>query len=119
MVEQIEKGEISSPKTTLMLESWLKPMSLNSVDTIVLGCTHYPLVNETIKKIMGKNINLIDTGCAIAKRLKILSSEQGPINECLLNICIDFTGEINTKMVNKIFKTSEQGDKIMIRKYEI
>lgn len=119
LVEQIEKGEISSKTTTLMLEDWLKPMSLNSVDTIVLGCTHYPLVNETIKKIMGNKINLIDTGCAIAKRLKLLSENNGHINEGLLNICIYFTGEINTNMVNKIFKTSEQGDKIMIRKYEI
>lgn len=119
LVEQIEKGEINTSKTTLMLEKWLNPMSLNSVDTIVLGCTHYPLVNETIKKIMGNNINLIDTGSAIAKRLKILSSKKGHINEGLLNICIYFTGEINIKMVNKIFKSSEQGDKIMIRKYEI
>ena len=119
LVEQIEKGEINTSKTTTMLEHWLKPMSLNSVDTIVLGCTHYPLVNETIKKIMGKNINLIDTGSAIAKRLQILSKQKGHINKGLLNICIYFTGEINTKMVNEIFKTSEKDNKIMIRKYEI
>ncbi len=77
LVEQIENGKINHPETVTMLQNWLKPMSVNSVDTIVLGCTHYPLISEVIKEIMGANIILIETGTAIAKRLEDLSSLNG------------------------------------------
>jgi glutamate racemase len=102
LVEQIEKGEINTPKTLAMLESWLKPMKDNGVDTIVLGCTHYPLVDDVIKKIMGKTITLIETGDAIANRLMLLSEEKGHINEGKLKMSVCHTGEINQLMIETI-----------------
>ena len=102
LVEQIEKGEINTPKTFCMLESWLKPMKDNGVDTIVLGCTHYPLVDDVIKKIMGETITLIETGDAIAKRLILLSQEKGHKNEGKLEIRVCHTGEINIPMIETI-----------------
>jgi glutamate racemase len=104
LVEQIEKGEINSSKTFNMLEKWLEPMKQNGVDTIVLGCTHYPLVDEIIKKIMGNDITLIETGNAIANRLKLLSEELGHKNQGKLKISVCFTGEINKQMIEKILK---------------
>jgi len=104
LVEQIEKGEINSKKTYHMLEKWLNPMKENSVDTIVLGCTHYPLISTIIEKIMQKNINLIETGNAIANRLLALSKIQGHKNEGTLNISICHTGQININMIEKILK---------------
>ena len=119
LVEQIEKGDISSALTIKMLKTWLEPMKKKNVDTIVLGCTHYPLVSDTIKQIMGYDISLIQTGSAIAKRLKSLSLEKNHINEGLLNILVYFTGEINENMINKIFEKTEYNKKITIRKYDI
>lgn len=104
LVEQIEKGEINTPKTLEMLEKWLKPMRENSVDTIVLGCTHYPLVDEVIKKVMANDVTLIETGNAIAKRLIILSAQLGHINEGNLEISVCHTGEINKQMIEKILE---------------
>ena len=115
MVEQIEKGEIDSAKTFNMLENWLKPMKENGVDTIVLGCTHYPLVDDVIKKIMGNDITLIETGNAIANRLKLLSEEKGHVNEGNLKINVCFTGEINKQMIEKILENKN----IEVRKCEI
>ena len=102
LVEQIEKGEIDTKETFDMLEKWLEPMKNDNVDTIVLGCTHYPLIDFVIKKIMGNDITLIETGDAIAKRLKILSEEKGHINEGPLKINVCHTGEINRFMIDKI-----------------
>ena len=79
-------------------------MKQNGVDTIVLGCTHYPLVDEIIKKIMGNDITLIETGNAIANRLKLLSEELGHKNQGKLKISVCFTGEINKQMIEKILK---------------
>lgn len=115
LVEQIEKGEIDSEKTFKMLEKWLTPMKMNSVDTIVLGCTHYPLVHNVIKKIMGENTNLIQTGDAIANRLISLSLEREHKNKGDLSISICHTGEINKNMIERILDNK----KIIIRKCDI
>lgn len=115
LVEQIEKGEISTLKTYEMLENWLVPMIRSEVDTIVLGCTHYPLVSKTISDIMGEDVLLIDTGDAIAKRLMILSQEKGHKNNGDLSMQVLYTGDINKDMVNIILKNS----KFDMRKCEI
>jgi glutamate racemase len=115
LVEQIEKGEIDTPKTLEMLEKWLKPMRENSVDTIVLGCTHYPLVDEIIKKVMANDVTLIETGNAIAKRLIHLSAQLGHKNEGNLEINVCHTGEINKQMIEKILENKN----IEIRKCTI
>ncbi len=72
LVEQIEAGRIDTPRTEAMLERWLAPMREAGVDTIVLGCTHYPLAAKAIERVMGRLVELIETGEAIAQRLKSL-----------------------------------------------
>lgn len=119
LVEQIEKGEILEKTTIDMLEKWLKPMSEKKVDTIVLGCTHYPLVSDVIKHVMGYDINLIETGFAIANRLKFLSEEKGHTNEGNLKISICYTGKLNKNMVDKIFDDCKNDGEIMVKKCEI
>lgn len=115
LVEQIESGKIDTKDTVDMLENWLTPMKKNSVDTVVLGCTHYPLISNTIKKIMGEEIKLIETGFAIAKRLKELSGKK--LNKCEeeIEVYVYFTGDINLNMIDSILDKWESGGKIMIR----
>ncbi len=102
LVEQIEKGEIESIKTKEMLESWLHPMKENSVDTIVLGCTHYPLVSEVIEHVMQRRLNLIHTGEAISKRLLALGQEEGHNNYGDLKITLYSTDAIDKQIVSYI-----------------
>lgn len=102
MVEQIEAGEIDHPQTYQMLEAWLHPMRENSVDTIVLGCTHYPLAADVIRRIMQKEVTLLHTGEAIAKRLLCLAEEKGHRNEGENHLCIMTTGEIEEQIIQKI-----------------
>jgi glutamate racemase len=69
LVEQIERGELASDQTRTMLEGWLSPMREAGVDTIVLGCTHYPVAADQIREVMASELALIETGDAIAHRL--------------------------------------------------
>ncbi len=69
LVEEIEAGNLSGEKTRNILEHALYPMIKNHVDTIVLGCTHYPFVLEEIRKIAGKGIQVIDPAPAVARRV--------------------------------------------------
>ncbi len=102
LVEQIENGEIESRKTVKMLEEWLHPMRKNDVDTIVLGCTHYPLVAYKIEEIMQREMNLIHTGDAIAKRLLSLSKTHGHTNTGGMKISLYSTSSIDEKIVQTI-----------------
>ena len=102
LVDQIEKGEIDTPLTNAMLEGWLCVMREANVDTIVLGCTHYPLISETIEKIMHHKVTLIHTGDAISRHLLALSSQKGHHNAGDITVHIAVTGKINMPMVERI-----------------
>ena len=115
LVEQIEKGEASSLKTYKMLEEWLIPMKKNSVDTIVLGCTHYPLVTTSIEKIMEKPIFLVNTAEAISQHLLTQCLHLGHKNSGDLKVRIYMTDTINKGMVDYILHKVELIEKIDIK----
>jgi glutamate racemase len=70
LVERVEHGELNTAQTKKLLTQYCEPLLSADVDTIVLGCTHYPFVKELIQEIVGDNITLIETGNAVAKHLK-------------------------------------------------
>ncbi len=76
LVEQIEKGELDAPATRALLESALLPMLARHIDTIVLGCTHYPFVIPLIQEIVGQGVRVIDPAPAIARRTRHILEER-------------------------------------------
>jgi len=77
LVECIERGELSNASTRLLLQRYCQPLLDEGADTIVLGCTHYPLLKPLIQEVVGEEVVLIDTGAAVAKQLKSRLLEQG------------------------------------------
>ena len=59
LVEQIENGQSDSPETEALLRQILSPY-MENLDALVLGCTHYPFVKDTIRKILGDGVALLD-----------------------------------------------------------
>ncbi len=114
LVEQIEAGEIDHPQTYQMLEAWLHPMRENSVDTIVLGCTHYPLAADVIRKIMQKKVTLLHTGEAIAKRLLGLARERGHENRGDIRVTLYATGSLDHNAVTLLLGYSPQINTVTI-----
>ncbi|MCB4742653.1 MAG: glutamate racemase [Sulfurovum sp.] len=114
LVKQIEAGKIDHPKTQKMLESWLRPMRDEDVDTIVLGCTHYPLVGDMIVKIMGNQPNLIHTGEPIARRLLSLLVQQGYKNKGDFDVKLYTTGKIDRSVVSTLLGFSSHITSICI-----
>ncbi|MDX8402850.1 MAG: glutamate racemase [Mariprofundaceae bacterium] len=70
LVEQVEAGDFESDKTRDILKRHLKPLIKQHVDTLVLGCTHYPFLIPLIREIVGEHVVILDTGDAIAAELK-------------------------------------------------
>lgn len=72
LVEEIEAGNLTGARVHTILENALYPMIKKNVDTIVLGCTHYPFVLEGIREIAGKGIQVINPAPAVARRVQVL-----------------------------------------------
>ena len=78
LVNLIESGNINSDKTFELLKIYLNPMIEQNIDYLVLGCSHYPYLIPQIKRILPKNISIIDSGEAVALQTKnILSKNIG------------------------------------------
>lgn len=72
LVAQIEKGELNTEATRHILEEALLPMIEEEIDTVVLGCTHYPFVIPLIEQIVGPRVKVIDPSPAIARQTERL-----------------------------------------------
>jgi glutamate racemase len=80
LVELIEKGIYSGSKIDSLLKEYLNPMLENNIDKLVLGCTHYPLIKESIKKIINESINIIECSEAVALQTERLLIKYNLIN---------------------------------------
>jgi glutamate racemase len=77
LVAQIETGNIDDPLTEQILTDALSPMVDANADMVVLGCTHYPFVIPTVKRILGENITVIDPAPAVARQVRRLLNSNG------------------------------------------
>ena len=89
LVELVEQGKAESPETEDLLRSILQPY-LGKLDAIVLGCTHYPFVRDTVQKILGEEVTVLDGGAGTARQTRRLLQERNLLR----------TGEGSLKMEN-------------------
>ena len=77
LVPLIEEGLFDDPVTDEMLGRYLAPLLAKDIDTLVLGCTHYPLLREAIQRAAGPGVTLVDSAknCALAVR-DLLAGQQ-------------------------------------------
>ena len=68
-VEFVERGETSGPEITKIARDYLAPVMQAKVDTLVLGCTHYPLLTGVISYVMGEGVTLVSSAEETAKDL--------------------------------------------------
>jgi glutamate racemase len=68
LVSQIEAGRLKTPRTRAILENALLPMLAAGIDTVVLGCTHYPFVIPLIQEIVGPAVRVVDPAPAVARQ---------------------------------------------------
>jgi glutamate racemase len=81
LVQQIEQGNLKGRETRRILENALLPMLEKNIDTVVLGCTHYPFVIPLIQQIAGPNVRVIDPAPAVAKQTGRLLEARGMRNK--------------------------------------
>jgi glutamate racemase len=80
-VEFVERGETSGTKITKIAREYLAPVMEAKVDTLVLGCTHYPLLTGVISYVMGEGVTLVSSAEETAKDLYRTLVENGLLRE--------------------------------------
>lgn len=119
LVELVEAGTVDSPEAEALLKEYLQPLLKKGVDTLILGCTHYPFLRPLIYKIAGPSVTVLDTGQAVAKQTaKVLESQRmtnpqlQPGEELFYT-----TGQPET--VGRVIRHLWQNDAVRIRLAEI
>lgn len=111
LVELIENGKINSDEMKNLLKKYLKPMIDQDIDYLVLGCSHYPYLIPQIKKIIPKNIQIIDSGEAVARQTKnILNEKVGFRNSDEKSTQVFYTNS-DIKVLSDILKNKYQVQK--------
>ena len=72
LVTAVENGQLDAPETRAILQRALEPMLAQNIDTVVLGCTHFPFVIPLIQQIAGPGVRVIDPAPAVARQVERL-----------------------------------------------
>ena len=108
LVPLIENGEINSKEMDMLLHQYLEPMIAANIDYLVLGCSHYPYLIPQIKKILPKEIKIIDSGEAVAKQTKNILLEKVGINQRINNGKSIFYTNSNPKVLTAILNNQHE-----------
>lgn len=111
-----EEGWIDHPATYEIAEEYLSELRQKEIDTLILGCTHYPILSQVIQKVIGTHVKLIDSGVAAAEvvrneinriGLSTNSSAKGNISLYVSDISTNFKSIAELflgQLVNEIIK---------------
>jgi len=100
-VPLVEEGWLDDPETLQVAKKYLSPLNDKNIDTLILGCTHYPLLKGCLSRIMGEKVSLIDTAEATAKAVKRKLGEENLLTKA------------NRKAVYKFF-VSDDPEKFLL-----
>lgn len=102
IVELIESGKIHSKTMYNLLENYLNPMIKANIDYLVLGCTHYSYLIPLLKKILPKQVKIIDSGKAVAKQTNVILSKNNLLNTSTEKPELEFYTNASTDIMTDI-----------------
>lgn len=79
----VEEGWTEKPEARMILKKYLRPLKVKEIDTLILGCTHYPLLEKDILKIMGRNVKVVNPAEVVAEKLKDYLKRHGEMEKKL------------------------------------
>ena len=79
-VPLVEEGWLDHPVTRLTAFEYLTPLLAQNIDTLVLGCTHYPLLKPLLSSVLGPGVQLVDSAEAVSLRVEAMLKEMNLLN---------------------------------------
>lgn len=111
-VPLVEEGWINDEITLLIAKKYLKELKQKGIDTLILGCTHYPLLIKIIAKVMGKGVCIVNSGFEVAKEVKRILKENSLLSDKKFNSKIMFF------VTDDVKRFKEIGERFLGRKLE-
>ncbi len=79
-VSLAEEGWLTDKVTYMTADRYLRPLKARRIDTLILGCTHYPLLKQVIGKVMGKSVKIIDSASSVAEEVHAILMSMGELS---------------------------------------
>ncbi|PIP17815.1 MAG: glutamate racemase, partial [Parcubacteria group bacterium CG23_combo_of_CG06-09_8_20_14_all_35_9] len=83
LVSLVEEGWFKKPETKRIVKRYLYPLKIKQIDTLILGCTHYPLIKDLIQIKIGRRVRLVDSGEEVVKEVQKYLKENSGIERSL------------------------------------
>ena len=83
LVPLVEEGWLDRAETAMIVKKYLQPLKTRQIDTLILGCTHYPLLKKVIQRKIGKRVHLIDSSISAANSVKAFLDANRQIDQRL------------------------------------
>ena len=82
-VPLVEEGWLNKPETRMIVKKYLHSLKVRQINTLILGCTHYPLLKDIIQKKIGKRVRIIDSSIAVASNVKAFLEKHQEVDDML------------------------------------
>ena len=86
-VPLVENGHFNTEVTRLVVAEYLEDIKKENVDTLILGCTHYPLLEDAIREYMGDGVTIINVGAELAKAIPSILGEDNLASRDATGVC--------------------------------
>ena len=83
LVPLVEEGWLDKAETAMIVKKYLQPLKARQIDTLILGCTHYPLLKKVIQRKIGKRVHLIDSSISVSDSVKAFLAANSQIDRKL------------------------------------
>ncbi|NIA08544.1 MAG: glutamate racemase [Nitrospiraceae bacterium] len=81
LVPLVEEGWLKAKETRMIVKKYLRPLRDRQIDTLILGCTHYPLLKEIIQEKAGKRVSIVDASAEVARAVYSYIEEKGQLSK--------------------------------------
>jgi glutamate racemase len=83
LVPLVEEGWLSKPETAMIVRKYLRPLKTRQIDTLILGCTHYPLLKKVIQRKIGRRVQLVDSSTSVSGSIKAFLAQNAGVDQQL------------------------------------
>jgi glutamate racemase len=80
LVPLVEEGWLEKPETAMIVRKYLAGLKTKQIDTLILGCTHYPVLRDLIHRKIGSRVTLVDSAEAVAMQVQDLLESRGAVS---------------------------------------
>lgn len=119
LVPFIEAGEQNAPEMQTLLKRYLQPLGKKKIDTLILGCTHYGILERKIKKVVGSHVSIISEASIVPKKLEEYLKKHNDIEKTLMKNGEHLFYSTDTTDTFKTLGSKFFGSKIRVKKVEL